>query len=96
MIDINQEDFGVICVCALRYCHGRRTYMPSLVQEIVMAHFKDLSDKDLESIRADAGFQEGLNLWGDECDKRGWMRFYDSLDKYRAEHPKQQTDCLWK
>ena len=82
MIDINQEDFGLLCVCALRYCHGRRTYMPRLIQEIVQKHFKDLSDGDLGSIRADAVFQQELNLWGDDCDKSDWMRFYRMLDYY--------------
>ena len=52
MIDISQEDFGTLCICALRYCHGRQTYMPSLVQEIVQNHFKDLSEKDLKIIAA--------------------------------------------
>lgn len=83
-IDISQEDFGTLCVCALRYCHGRRTYMPSLVQKIVSKHFKDLSDRDLQSIRADAVFQQELNLWGDDCDERDWKRFYQAIDRYRG------------
>lgn len=31
MIDPHDDDFGVICNCAVRYAVGRRTYMPSLV-----------------------------------------------------------------
>lgn len=84
-IDISQEDFGTLCVCALRYCHGRRTYMPSLVQQIVMAHFKDLSDRDLKVIAEDERFQSDMNLWGDECDKADWQWFYKILREYRQE-----------
>lgn len=78
-IDISQEDFGTLCVCALRYCHGRRTYMPSLVQQIVMAHFKDLSDRDLKVIAEDEKYQSDMSLWGDTCDKVGWENFYRTL-----------------
>lgn len=85
MINISKEDFGTLCICALRYCHGRRTYMPSTIQGIVGAHFKDLSDRDLKIIADDEKFQSDMNLWGDMCDKRGWSWFYESLKKYR-EH----------
>lgn len=84
-IDISQEDFGTLCVCALRYCHGRRTYMPSLVQGIVTTHFKDLSDCDLRVIAEDERFQSDMNLWGDECDKADWQWFYKILREYRQE-----------
>ena len=84
-IDISQEDFGTLCVCALRYCHGRRTYMPSLVQTIVIRHFKDLSDRDLKVIADDERFQEDLGLWGDTCDKVDWKNFYQILREWQTE-----------
>ena len=84
-IDISREDFGTLCVCALRYCHGRQTYMPSLVQQIVIAHFKDLSDKDLKVIADDERFQSDLNLWGDTCDKVDWKKFYQILREWQTE-----------
>ena len=83
-IEISQEDFGTLCVCALRYCHGRRTYMPDLVQSIVKAHFKDLSDKALEVIANDEQFQASANLWGDPCDMTDWMKFYRALQEFRG------------
>ena len=84
-IDIKQEDFGTLCVCALRYCHGRQTYMPSLVQQIVTAHFKDLSDRDLQVIADDGQYQADMGLWGDACDKADWDRFYRALLKCQKE-----------
>ena len=89
MIDINQEDLGVLCVCALRYCHGRRTYMPRLVQEIVERHFADLSERDLVAIAEDEKFQTNMNLWGDDYDKVDWDKFYIALKAYIAERRTQ-------
>lgn len=85
MIDISQEDFGTLCVCALRYCHGRKTYMPSLIQGIVTDHFKDLLDRDLKIIANDETFQESMNLFGDACDKADWQMFYQMLKKHISE-----------
>ena len=82
-INISQEDFETLCICALRYCHGRRTYMPSLVQRIVSEHFSDLSDKALAIMAQDKSFQSHMDLWGDQCDKADWLRFYKELEKFR-------------
>lgn len=87
-IDIDEEDFGTLCICALRYCHDRRTYMPSLVQRIVMAHFKDLSDRTLNVIADDEQFQSDMGLWGDMCDKVDWKNFYQILREWKAGRSK--------
>ena len=83
--NMEQEDFGTLCICALRYCHGRKTYMPSMVQRIVRNHFNDLSDKDLRVILEDEEFQNHMELWGDDCDKFDWQRFYGDLRAYMEE-----------
>ena len=85
---INQEDFGTLCICAIRYCHGRQTYMPGLVQSIVAPHLSDLSDKDLAVMIDDCGYQERMQLYGDEhIDKPGWLRWKELLlaEKRRRE-----------
>ncbi len=92
MIDISKEDFGTLCVCALRYCHGRRTYMPSLVQHIVKTHFEDLSEKDLKVIATDREFQ---TEWGDPVDKADWLSFYRELEEY-STGLKLEPDCPWR
>jgi len=93
-IDIDEEDFGTLCICALRYCHGRRTYMPSLVQRIVMAHFKDLSDRTLKVIADDEQFQSDMNLFGDLCDKVDWKNFYQILRERQKESSEQMSDII--
>ena len=83
-VEISQEDFGTLCICALRYCHGRRTYMPELVQSIVRTHFRDLSERDLQVITDDKEHQYQLGLWGDPCDKVEWDEFYKALKEFRG------------
>ena len=82
-INISQKDFGTLCICAIRYCHGRETYMPKLVQEIVGAHLKELSDKDIGVMVNDLDYQERFNLYGNErIDKPDWMEW---AKRVRAE-----------
>ena len=73
--DINQEDFGALCVCALRYCQGRQTYMPGLIREIVEKHLSELPDRDIVVMKNDCDSQRRFNLYGEEkIDKPGWKK----------------------
>ena len=64
MSKILNDDFGTLAICAIRYCHGRQTYMPGLVQDIIRPHLKELND----------------NLYGDErIDKPGWLKWKADL-----------------
>ena len=38
-IDLHDDNFGAVLNCAIRYCLGRRTYMPSYVIEIISKSF---------------------------------------------------------
>lgn len=85
-IKISQEDFGTLCICAIRYCHGRQTYMPSLVRGIVRPHLAEFSDKDINVMIDDCGFQERMNLYGDErIDKPDWIKWKEDLLKERGK-----------
>lgn len=80
--NIPQDDFGTLCICAIRYCQGRQTYMPSLVQGIVREHFSELSDRDINVMLDDCKFQEQMNLFGDpNIDKPDWIRWRGDLEK---------------
>ena len=79
MIKLTQDEFGVLCLCALRYCHGRMTYMPSLIQSIVLQHKDELSDKDRACILQDKDFQSRCDLWGSDLDRADWERFYERM-----------------
>ena len=78
--NINQENFGTLCICAIRYCQGRRTYMPSLVQDIIKPHLSELSDKTIKVMLDDCGFQRRFDLYGDKnIDMPDWLRWEQIL-----------------
>lgn len=32
-VEIEQEDFGALCICAIRYCQGRQTYQRKIMEQ---------------------------------------------------------------
>ena len=95
MIKLTQDEFGVLCLCALRYCHGRMTYMPSLIQSIVLQHKDELSDKDRACILQDKDFQRRCDLWGSDIDRTAWERFYERLGEQRKQKLNRLQACRW-
>lgn len=79
-MNIDSEDFGTLAICAIRYCHGRETYMPALVRGTIKLYLSEISDKDLKVMIDDCDFQEKFNLYGNETyDKPGWLEWKDIL-----------------
>lgn len=76
------DEFGTICICAVRYALGRETYMPTLVQDFVKRHINELSTGTLEIMRCDV--MEADSMWGgygdEKIDKPGWMCFMAFLE----------------
>lgn len=80
MITISEDDFGILAICAIRYCHGRQTYMPELVRGIVRGYLAEIDDRDLAVMIADCEFQEWANLYGDErIEKPRWLKWREEL-----------------
>lgn len=76
IIKIEKEDFGILAVCAIRYCQGRETYMPGLVRGILRHYLEDLSDKDLQVMINDCENQEFMGTYGSPwIDKPGWVEW---------------------
>lgn len=83
-VDIEENDLGTLCICALRYCMGRRTYMPDLVRGIVRPLLPKLADRDIGVLLDDCRFQASMSMWGDETiDKPGWLKWMEELEKER-------------
>ena len=80
-VKMDREDFGTLCICAIRYCHGRQTYMPSLVREIIQPHLSELDDKTIGVMVQDCEYQERFSLYGDEhIDKKGWLEWRKTVE----------------
>lgn len=92
-IEIDPEEFGALCICALRYCQGRRTYMPSYVRSICREHISAIENNDLRVMLEDCKSQERSGLYGDEIvDKPGWIAWKDFIvaeQKRRYESKKR-------
>ena len=80
-VKFNGDDLGTLCICALRYCMGRQTYMPDLVRGIVRGLLQTLDDKDIGVLYDDCLFQERTHQWGDETiDKPGWVKWRQEIE----------------
>ena len=77
-IDIGDDFFGAVLNCAVRYCLGRRTYMPSLVTDFIRPLLPYLSKKTLWCFEKDI---EGTDDYGMDMDKETWMNFLSAVKK---------------
>ena len=68
-LDPSDDDFGAICNCAVRYCLGRRSYMPSLDRYITPLLPK-MTDETLACFEHDVA---------DSCDCKKWSPFYKAV-----------------
>ena len=84
---INLEDdfFGAVLNCAVRYAIGRRSYMPGLVQDFIRPLIPYLSnktlwcfDQDIKSARYEGGY-------GDVCDEKDWLNFHAEVVAERVK-----------
>ncbi|MEH1842125.1 MAG: hypothetical protein V7L20_26180 [Nostoc sp.] len=73
----SDSETGAIVICALRYCLGRRTYMPSLVVDWTKRHWAKLAANDQKVIwrDLDEAITNNRDL-GDACDIQTWHSFY--------------------
>ena len=78
----NDDFAGAVINCAIRYCLGRQTYMPSLVIDEVTPILKDCSTKTLRVMRRDVDewLRDGSKYcYKDIVDK--WREFLVEIDK---------------
>ena len=76
----DNEDFGTILTCAVRYACGRQTYMPSIVIGFIRPLISEIDDNALCCMERDIRDAERFGGYGDEkIDKPDWMRFLAEL-----------------
>ena len=91
-ITLSQSDFGALAICAIRYCHGRQTYMLGMVRGIIRPNLYKISDKDLSVMIEDCKHQANFEMYGDEkIDKPGWIEWENELkaERERRKNAKQ-------
>lgn len=64
-----------VLVCAVRYCLGRRTYMPDVVTRWIMASVPCLPAETAKIMLRDINDQRRQYGLGDDCDVKTWETF---------------------
>lgn len=77
VVRLNDDNFGAVLICAVRYSIGRMTYMPKLVQDFIRPLLPYLSNKTLYVMERDIAEASG---YGDRnIDEPDWMRFLKAV-----------------
>lgn len=84
----NDENFGSILICAVRYALGRKTYMPSVVVEFIKPIVKNLDSKTLNVMANDIKSADDENQLGDPTiDAPVWRSLRDAcLDEMQKRY----------
>lgn len=73
---------GMVAIGALRYCIGRRSYAPSMVQDWIKTFWGSLKPGDKLCIFKDVKeFVESDRNLGDECDAVDWKNFLKWIEE---------------
>lgn len=84
VINTPDNHFDCVLVSAVRYCIGRRTYMPSVVTGWIMAHCRGQLEPNTVGVMIrdiEEAARRGDEFLGDECDRETWMEFLAWLKK---------------
>ena len=79
-IETPDNHFESVLISAVRYCIGRRTYMPETVTRWIMGHCKgQLSEQTVAVMIRDIDEAAARYGLGDGCDVKTWMEFREWL-----------------
>lgn len=82
------EDFGAVLNCAVRYCLGRKTYMPGLVIDYITPLLPKLDDRTLWCFERDileAKESYGCGLGDKNIDEPKWIDFLEKVKEERGK-----------
>ena len=86
LIDLQNDDFGAVLNCAVRYAVGRYTYMPSIVIGVITPLIPHLNDKTLWCFDQDVTEARFVGGYGGSDNEAEWLKF---LDAVRTERQKR-------
>lgn len=78
-INLSDDFFGAVLNCAVRYAIGRRSYMPSLVQDFIRPLIPYLSNKTLWCLDQDIKSARYEGGYGDITDEKDWLDFHSAV-----------------
>lgn len=92
-IEANDDFFGAVLNCAVRYALGRRTYMPGLVIDQISKWLPLLSEKTLWCFEKDIASAERDEMLGDpNVDAPAWRSFLKLVQEERKKRRGRSED----
>ena len=74
------DEFEIVCNCAMRYCLGRRSYMPSIICGYIAPILPKLTDKTLDCFERGIAERKRTSFdFGDSYDYETWDAFYKAV-----------------
>ena len=94
-LEVDEQDFGTICICALRYSMGRQTYMPSLVRDFIRPLLPKICSKSLRVMINDCEEQARCGNYGHpDIDRPGWVEWHRELLAEKERRGNEQLEEL--
>ena len=91
-IPISVTDLGVVLNCAVRYCMGRQTYMPSIVIDFITPLIPRLDNKTLWCLDRDLSDPAVYGGLGDEkIDAPLWIKFHERIKEEIKSRKEQEN-----
>lgn len=82
----DDDNFGAVINCAIRYALGRQTYMPSLVIGVVRPMLPLLTPKTIACMERDIREADKYGGYGNETiDKPDWLKFLSEIQTLMKE-----------
>lgn len=94
-INLQDDNFGAMLNCAVRYALGRRTYMPSLVISFITPLLPKLSSKTVWCFDQDVTDAKYTGGYGDTCDEKDWMQFLEAVRAERTNRGEELYKSHW-
>ena len=96
-IKLDDDDFGAVLNCAVRYAIGRHTYMPGIVIDVISPLIPFLNDKTLWCFDQDTSDAMHHNDLGDpDIDAPEWLKFRETVREERNRRGHDLYEIPWK
>ena len=80
------SDFGLICICAMRYALSRKSYVPRVVRQYITKNNQLISNNDLKVMFDDITTSRIAEI--DSLEQQEWLNFAGELQNMLLERPK--------
>lgn len=95
---LEDRDFGMVCLCAMRYSMGRQTYMPHYIQGFIAGHICMIDTASITAmindIQSARDSQMPMPLGDPKIDEPGWIAFQDFLLGVKLEREKHERFAI--